>query len=139
MRFCLFFIAFTFSTCLLAQIDSNSKIKSIDVIYKEESTLGSDSLPKVLIQSTILIKDSSDIAFINFEIIDKTDNSSKYKVSYNANNAPVMSQDGQLLFKKEHNTIFLNLPFVLLLKPYLYQIVTKDSNGIESEVFSDFK
>lgn len=113
-------------------------IDKLEVSYKESSVL-IDTINMVRSQSVLTLKANTDVSVIHFKIINESNNTTAYQVDYLGNSPAITNPEGIVLFKKEANLIYIKSAIEIPLNAYLYQITTEDSQGIVSEIYSDFK
>lgn len=124
-------------TNLFSQNNAHPTIDKLEVSYKIAD--GIDTINMVRSQSEILLKSNADVTVLHFKIMNEANNSIVYQVDYSMSSPAITNAEGIVLFRKEANLIFIKSATLIPLIGYLYQITTEDSQGIVSEIYSDFK
>lgn len=139
----LFFVCFyVIASGLQAQINETlqySSIESLSVEYSVTNTDIFDTLSRVVSKSIITLKSNSNVSVLHFKILNTVDQSVVYKADYSMNVSPVMSAGGIILFKKEAAVCYITSAMSMPIGMYQYQLTTEDSQGVISEVYTEFK
>lgn len=121
---------------------SHTTISDVKIVYKPIISSGSVT-PTSYLQcapvSTITLKPNVSASKIYLKILDKVNNSVLYEVNYTLNQQPILTQSGDVIFKKEGNLIIIKADVVFNLKPYKYEIATEDASNVKSDNYSVIK
>ena len=129
-----FLFSIFFKTNLNAQ---NTTIKNVELSYLDSDNLNLDTIKFVKVNAIVTLNNSSDISQISYKIINGTN--VIYQVEYLINTSPIINVEGELLFKKEGDNLFINTPNEIPLNGYTIEITTKNNMGEISETYSDLK
>ena len=129
-----FLFSIFFKTNLNAQ---NTTIKNVELSYFDSDNLNLDTIKLVKVNAIVTLNNSSDISQISYKIINGS--TVIYQVEYLINTSPIINVEGELLFKKEGDNLFINTPNEIPLNGYAIEITTKNNMGEISETYSDLK
>lgn len=97
----------------------------MNVTYAIQST--PDSIPLVIPQAKINLKNTTGIQAIHLIILNDND-STMYRADYSLSASPVLSSTGSTLFSVSGNLLSINAD-VIRLDTYTFQIITEDTSG----------
>ena len=133
----LFFLFLLFGLNSIAQNTNHTTVKNLEVFYRDSDNLNLDTIKLVKVNAIVTLNNSSDISQISYKIINGSN--VIYQVEYLINTSPIINAEGQLLFKKEGDMVFINTPNEIPLNGYTIEITTKNALGEISETYSDLK
>lgn len=116
---------FFLSLHLYCQSTLPSLVQDLNVTYAIQST--PDSIPLVIPQAKINLKNTTGIQAIHLIILNDND-STMYRADYSLSASPVLSSTGSTLFSVSGNLLSINAD-VIRLDTYTFQIITEDTSG----------
>jgi hypothetical protein len=137
MKLTLFFLLTCFG--VMSQTINHPTIAKFDVVYKESSTSQIDTIKTVRIHAFVTLTNEASVSDIYFKVRDNLNNSIVYEVTYPINSSIITNEEGIVIFKREGLDFFIVSSSELPLNYYLYEISTKDSQGVLTEVYSSLK
>lgn len=134
-------------TALLSFLDSyaqdavNPSFEKVKVVYKPLSSSpgqGAQAGPtfQVRAQLAINLKPSCEADSIFLSLSEKPGSPVLYKAAYSLGGEELRDGNGTILFRQVGSSIQLGCPQVIPLRPYYYQLYTKNSSGLKSPVYN---
>lgn len=119
----------------------NSAIESLIVNYKlstvpTEDTTSSGSL-NAFPEAIVKLLTIDNVSKVHYKIVNFSNNDIVYSVNYLINSEDVLDNNGRILFSRNNLTLYLNSSGIIPLKTYSYELVTEDSQGNLSTIFSE--
>ncbi|MCE3227692.1 MAG: hypothetical protein K0S32_2243 [Bacteroidetes bacterium] len=136
------FLAVLFCTSLNAQVSNidHPSVTGVSAIYKATEQYGSTE-PEVMVipECSVVLKSGSGATKIHVKIKNPTDQSVIYEASHVLNSSSVSNGAGKKLFENNSGTIFISNGSAIVLKPYLYEVKTENSQGEITAAFTEIK
>ena len=107
--------------------NAHPTIDTMEVSYMTASVSG--TVTNVLAQPIISLKTLTGVTKVHCKIMNSSDSTIIYSVSYPLSTSPVVNASGQTLFIINGQTIQILSPNPMELKNYTYQVQTEDTGG----------
>lgn len=137
----LFFPTLLFFLNSYAQDDLNTSFEKVQATYKPlSSSLSQGALTgptfQVKAQLVIQLKPACEADSIFISMSEKRGSPELYNAAYKLATGDVTDGSGTVLFRQEGSRIQLVCPQAMPLRPYYYQLYTKNSSGLKSPVYN---
>ncbi len=127
-------------TKTVAQTIDHSTIGKLEVSYKQvegAEIMGTENI-MYFPQFTVQLKNETAVSKLYLKVINETNSSVMIDVNYLLSSLPIQDQSGKVVFYKDQQGIFQITPSVQIpLNLYLFQLITEDQQGNQSEIFSE--
>lgn len=123
-----------------AQTIDHPTIGKMEVSYKQvegAEIMGAENIT-YFPQLTVQLKNETTVSKLYLKVINEANSSVMIDVNYSLSSLPVQDQSGKMVFYKDEQGIYHITPSVQIpLNMYLFQLITEDQQGNQSEVFSE--
>lgn len=126
---------------ILSQNANHPTVSSLNVQYKSlpQQTLSvaqtTNTPLKVVPLATLTLVNAAQVSSINLKVVNNS-GAIEYESNFLTNTNSVSDASGRKVFQLNGNTVLLNIPRHLATASYSYQIVTKNTAGVASPVYT---
>jgi len=119
-----------------AQTDSHSTINKFDVHYSEtDPMLVADPISKGRLHCVLALKKITDHKLVHITIINASNNTLAYQMSYNILSGDVTPQSLVFIFKKIGEQLIIDSSEDIPLMPFGFTVTTENADGAVSEQY----